>query len=48
MPRTDDYGGSVQNRLRFLTEGRKAVSDEIGSHNSRCKAWTTYQAWRHG
>lgn len=29
--RTDEYGGSVQNRLRFLVEVVNAVSDEIGS-----------------
>ena len=29
--RTDEYGGSVQNRIRFLIEVVHAVSDEIGS-----------------
>ncbi|MBH0020154.1 alkene reductase [Pseudoalteromonas sp. SWXJ133] len=29
--RTDEYGGSVQNRIRFLIEVVNAVSDEIGS-----------------
>lgn len=30
--RTDEYGGSLVNRARFLTEVLKAVTDEIGSH----------------
>ena len=29
--RTDEYGGSVENRLRFLKEVVHAVSDEIGA-----------------
>ncbi|NOD85889.1 MULTISPECIES: alkene reductase [unclassified Ruegeria] len=29
--RTDDYGGSQENRIRFLREVTKAVADEIGA-----------------
>jgi 2,4-dienoyl-CoA reductase-like NADH-dependent reductase (Old Yellow Enzyme family) len=28
--RTDDYGGSIENRLRFVTEALQAVGDAIG------------------
>ncbi len=30
--RTDEYGGSLENRARFLTEILEAVTGEIGSH----------------
>ncbi len=30
--RTDEYGGSLENRARFLTEVLEAVTDEIGGH----------------
>lgn len=30
--RTDEYGGSLENRARFLTEVLEAVTGEIGSH----------------
>lgn len=30
--RTDEYGGSLENRVRFLTEVLEAVTGEIGSH----------------
>ncbi len=30
--RTDEYGGSIQNRSRFVIEVLKAMSDAIGSH----------------
>lgn len=30
--RTDEYGGSLENRSRFLTEVLEAVTDEIGGH----------------
>lgn len=30
--RTDQYGGSQENRMRFLLETLQAVSDEIGGH----------------
>lgn len=29
--RTDEYGGSVENRCRFCLEVVKAVTDEIGA-----------------
>lgn len=30
--RTDEYGGSLENRLRFLREVTQAVADEVGAH----------------
>ena len=32
--RTDDYGGSVENRLRFALEVTRAVVDEVGAHRT--------------
>jgi N-ethylmaleimide reductase len=32
--RTDQYGGSIENRLRFALEVTKAVIDEIGAHRT--------------
>ena len=31
--RTDEYGGSLENRLRFLKEITQAVADEVGKEN---------------
>jgi N-ethylmaleimide reductase len=32
--RTDRYGGSIENRLRFLAEVTRAVAAEVGSHRT--------------
>lgn len=32
--RTDDYGGTPENRVRFLAEVTRAVSSEIGAHRT--------------
>ena len=32
--RTDDYGGSIENRTRFLTEVLEAVTSEIGANRT--------------
>lgn len=32
--RTDEYGGSIANRIRFLREVTAAVADEVGAHRT--------------
>jgi N-ethylmaleimide reductase len=32
--RTDEYGGSIDNRIRFAVELARAVADEIGAHRT--------------
>ncbi|EPQ51340.1 FMN-linked oxidoreductase [Gloeophyllum trabeum ATCC 11539] len=46
--RTDQYGGSVENRVRFPLEVIKAVTDLIGAHKTgiRISPWSTYQDMR--
>ena len=46
--RTDEYGGSVRNRSRFVTQVMKAVSDAIGSHRVgiRLSPWSRFQGMR--
>lgn len=46
--RTDEYGGSVENRSRFLLEIARAVSDAIGSNRVgvRLSPWQRYQGMR--
>ncbi|AOW03417.1 hypothetical protein B0I73DRAFT_130968 [Yarrowia lipolytica] len=43
--RTDEYGGSVENRARFLLEIVDAVADSVGADRVgvRFSPWTTYQ-----
>jgi len=43
--RTDEYGGSVENRARFALEVVKAVSDAVGQDRTaiRLSPWNTYQ-----
>lgn len=46
--RTDEYGGSVQNRSRFAVEVAKAVCDAIGSDRTgiRFSPWSVFNAMR--
>ena len=46
--RTDEYGGSVKNRSRFVTQVMKAVADKIGAHRMgiRLSPWSTFQGMR--
>ena len=43
--RTDDYGGSVDNRVRFPLEVIKAVVEEIGAERTavRISPWSTFR-----
>ena len=42
--RTDEYGGSVENRIRFVTETLDAVTDAIGPRCAgiRFSSWSTF------
>ncbi|UKZ76873.1 hypothetical protein TrVFT333_004588 [Trichoderma virens FT-333] len=46
--RTDEYGGSIQNRSRFVSEVMKAVGDAIGPQRIgiRLSPWSTFQGMR--
>ncbi|KAL7921161.1 hypothetical protein ACQKWADRAFT_321651 [Trichoderma austrokoningii] len=46
--RTDEYGGSIENRSRFAYEVMKAVSDAIGPQRVgiRFSPWSTFQGMR--
>lgn len=43
--RTDEYGGSVENRSRFILELVDAVSEAVGAHRTalRLSPWSEYQ-----
>ena len=43
--RTDEYGGSAENRSRFALEILKAVTDAVGESKTaiRLSPWSTYQ-----
>lgn len=43
--RTDQYGGPISNRLRFMEQVVKAVSDEIGSGKTAIRLSPTNQIW---
>ncbi|THU94950.1 hypothetical protein K435DRAFT_898290 [Dendrothele bispora CBS 962.96] len=48
--RTDEYGGSVENRSRFAMEVVKIVSDAIGEERTalRISPWSPWQGmWDH-
>ena len=46
--RTDEYGGSVENRSRFAVEVVKAVSDAVGGDRTaiRFSPWSTYNSMK--
>jgi len=46
--RTDEYGGSIENRARFALEVVKAVTDVVGESKTgiRFSPWNTYQGMR--
>ncbi|KAF2268070.1 FMN-linked oxidoreductase [Lojkania enalia] len=46
--RTDEYGGSVENRSRFAVEVAKAVVDAVGAERTgiRLSPWSTFQGMR--
>ncbi len=46
--RTDDWGGSVENRARFILEATKAVTEAIGSNKTgvRLSPWSTFQGMK--
>jgi len=46
--RTDEYGGSIENRTRFILEIIKAVTDAVGESRTaiRFSPWNTYQGMR--
>ena len=46
--RTDEYGGSIENRSRFGLEATKAVVDAIGADRTgiRLSMWSTFQGMR--
>ncbi|KZV68719.1 NADH:flavin oxidoreductase/NADH oxidase [Peniophora sp. CONT] len=46
--RTDEYGGSIENRLRFLSEVLDAVTDAIGQERTslRLSPWSTFWGMR--
>ncbi|KAI8650170.1 Oxidored-FMN domain-containing protein [Fusarium sp. Ph1] len=46
--RTDRWGGSVENRARFVLEATKAVVDAIGPHRVavRLSPWSTFQSMK--
>ena len=43
--RTDSYGGSVENRMRFVLEVTEAVVNAVGANRTgiRFSPWSTYQ-----
>ena len=43
--RTDEYGGSVDNRVRFPLEVIKAIVEEVGAERTavRISPWSTFQ-----
>ena len=43
--RTDEYGGSIENRARFVLEAVDAIVDAVGPERSaiRFSPWNTYQ-----
>ena len=46
--RTDEYGGSIENRARFALEVMDALVDAVGASRSaiRLSPWSTYQDMR--
>ncbi|EKG17496.1 NADH:flavin oxidoreductase/NADH oxidase [Macrophomina phaseolina MS6] len=46
--RTDDYGGSIQNRSRFAVEAVQAVADAVGADRTaiRFSPWSTFNSMR--
>jgi len=46
--RTDEYGGNVENRSRFVIEVTKAVVDAVGAEKTgiRLSPWSTFQGMR--
>ena len=46
--RTDEYGGSIENRIRFVSEVVDAVADAIGPERTalRLSPWSTFQGMR--
>ncbi|KAM0285116.1 hypothetical protein ACHAO9_008947 [Fusarium lateritium] len=46
--RTDDYGGSVENRSRFAVEATQAVCEAVGADKVgiRLSPWSTFQAMK--
>ncbi|VDB93771.1 unnamed protein product [Peniophora sp. CBMAI 1063] len=46
--RTDEYGGSIENRLRFLSEILKSVTDAIGLERTgiRISPWSSFWGMR--
>ncbi|KZV75902.1 NADH:flavin oxidoreductase/NADH oxidase [Peniophora sp. CONT] len=46
--RTDDYGGSVENRIRFVSEVLDAVTDAIGPERTgiRLSPWSSFMGMR--
>ena len=46
--RTDEYGGSVENRSRFAVEVVRAVADAVGPERTaiRLSPWSTFQGMR--
>lgn len=46
--RTDDYGGSIENRIRFITEVIDAIAMVIGAERTslRLSPWSTFQSMR--
>ncbi|KAK0499115.1 hypothetical protein EDD18DRAFT_62810 [Armillaria luteobubalina] len=46
--RTDEYGGSIENRARFALEVIDAVVDAVGAHRTalRMSPWSTWQGMR--
>jgi len=43
--RTDQYGGPISNRLRFMEQVVKAVTDEIGARKTAIRLSPTNQIW---
>ena len=45
--RTDEYGGSIENRARFLFELVAAVSKAVGIKKTavRLSPWTSFNGW---
>lgn len=46
--RSDDYGGSIENRVRFPLEAIEAVTKSIGQERTalRISPWSTFQGTR--
>lgn len=46
--RTDEYGGSIENRSRFAVEVTQAIADAIGAERTaiRLSPWSRYQGMR--